>query len=851
MLLMICEKRSQAEAFSVALGLRQGRGCYEGRCLVGELVIGWASGHLLTLEPPQMAKEGISWNDPATLTPIPTTYKRIVSPAPKGAKKTPKQYLDTLKSLLARNPEEVIIGCDADREGEAIGWEIIEHLKWRGPVTRAWFAAGQDKRSVESAIANRHPPERFKGMYRAAEARTRGDWAFMFLVRAYTYYASYSVFGTNLGRGSSAPERVMSVGRIQSPLTAMVVRREEEIQNFVERDHFLVLADVEDSASRSFSCTYKPIITSDIIERAVPGVTWVPSQKTPKDGEPDPLDVPLFTGRSEAEAFRERLEQSSARLIDYKEGKRKENPPKPFSLSDAQMDMSKKLGVGGSLIQTILEDLYEQGFTSYARTPEQKLPMNFYHRDELLPLLAAPRGVEELRELSTIADAIHSSKHPSIKPFRPASFTNEDLSHWGIIPTQVKVTDATLASFSPRKAGDTGRVEHTSEQMRGVYRMVAHRFLQSMLPPAIYSTQTAVIEFDTPDLLGNPKSRFVAKGEVMDDPGWRLKPAVAGDGTVLPMRSKGSAIAIVGAKLQAKRTSPPSRYTKATLPKAMENISRQTTDPKMRRVLKDSKGVGTPATRKTGIETILKRKYIEQKGRSETLLPTEKGKDAHRHVEPWVTRFEETALWEDYLVKIAETQDDLRACSMRDEFVEKITRRVEKLIAQLRERHDGNLGEKVAPLKRPVSPKMKMVVDAVAKRKGIKVSPKIRSDYTLARAFLEEHREAPADDSQVSEAQLSLAKKIIAALPDTSSIPDNVLTSRKACSAFIDKHKSSLPPSQKMQDYARKIAEKLDDSQKPPESTFLSAKACSAFLDKHTKKPAKSKSSARRTRPKR
>lgn len=835
MKLMICEKRDQAEKVAGAIGLRQGKGCYEGKFQGDHLILVWARGHLLTLKTPDEVKPDISWQDPTTLVPIPRKYEQCVSPdlpkAPAAAQ--PKRYIQNIGQFFKKGPSEVIIGTDADREGEAIGWEIISHFNYTGSVKRAWLAAGLDKKSITDAMSNLRPPEKTKGWWRASQARARSDWGFMFLVRAYTYYAGYSCFGPNLG-GGSGRSGVMSVGRVQSPSVALIVAREHAIKNFKPTDHFQVIGDFSDQPGNKFLASYKPLVTQEVIDRQPPGVTWEPSKKIPKEGEPDPLDDPLFTGKNEVDAFGSRLmaAKDSGVINSYKEGTRKESPPKTYSLTDAQADIGAKLGIDSNLVQTILEDLYEQGYLSYARTSKADLPLNFYQPDELRSILGAVSGINEVASQSQVALDIHSGRHPTIKKFTPSVFTKKDLEHHGIIPTHEKMTSDRLNTLKPSKKSSNNRIMHNTDMMGKAYLMVVKRFIQALYPPALYATQEAEISIPVVDLLGHQSSRFITRGERLTDSGWQaaFKNKASKD-TSIPVLSKNSKALLTDISLDKKTTTPPKRYTTVTLPKAMEKISNEVTEPKLRKLLRDSEGIGTPATRKAIIETLEARNYIEIK--KQAIYATAKAIDLVSQVEKWLVSPQETALWEDFLIKICNEQDDNKAQQMRDAFVTKITDRIEELINKLRETYSGNLGPKISSGGR-VTPKMKAAIKSIAEKKGIKLERGTLLDGDKARAFLDEHAGGSREPGEISDAQKKFAQNIIDNLPTDKPAPDNVFENNQTCSKFINDFKGYLPPTEGMIKFAKSLAEKLPDDKKPSEDVFKYSGACKKFLDQNS-----------------
>lgn len=831
MKVVIAEKRDQAKSIAEAMGWRLKGSAFEGE-LEGEAVqMLWASGHLLTLKGPEEINPEISWQDPKPLRPIPRRFemRAVVNPGSKNPKAAAERLEQMRKAL--KGASEAVIATDSDREGEAIGWHILEHAGYRGPVRRAWLAKGLDTRSIREAFSALRAPEETRSWYRASEARARSDWAFIFLVRAYTFYAGYSCMGSNLGRGRGR-SGVVSVGRVQTPALAMIVRRDREIESFVPVDHFTVSGDFT-IRGEGFRAQYDPEVDEAVIESAPPGVHWEAPKATPKDGEKPPLDKPLFVDRERVEAFRERLMgvADQARVTGYDEGSKSEEPPKPFELATAQQTLARAFNISASLAQTVLEDLYEQGWTSYPRTSHPELPANLYERAEREGLIAACAGVPDLAAVAERARAIHAGEDPNYRPRRPKCFTDKAMEHHGIIPTHQAMDADALASLTPRKAGTGGRVQHTREHMQYAWQMVAERFLQALYPPARYATQSLTLTLPCEDLLGHREAAFRARGRRLEDPGWRAAfERGASEDVTLPATRAGEAAVLHGIELDAQRTRPPARYTETDFPVAMKNVSRQITDPRLRKHLKNAEGIGTPATRSKIIETLKARGYIEV-GKGSRLASLAKGRDLIDRVPGWLASPETTAVWEDFLIQLCEERDDERACERRDQFVNKQIDLLERLLAELEDTHLGNLGPRQVASD-TVSRKKADYIRALAKKKGLELPKGTLSDPMKAQAFLDEHApKRDPNDHSPSEGQRQFAERIIAALPEGVTPPEDALTDRQACSRFIEAHKDYLPPTEKMIALARRLSDEMPADERPGEAVFQHANACREFLD--------------------
>lgn len=847
MKLLITEKRDQAEKLAALINCRSGQGCYVGKFEGEDITIVWASGHLVTLQEPNEVVEGLPWDDPSALLPIPQSFPlKIVNDSPgKPAHAQARAYLSNIKKYLDKGVAEIILSTDSDREGEAIGWYVMRYLKYSGPVRRLWLAAGLDNKSLTDALANLRDPSVTKSWYRAAEARGRSDWAYMMLVRAYTHYGSYSVFGKNLGQGSGR-SRVISVGRVQTPSLGLIVRRDNEIDNFVSKDHFRISAFFATNGAGNLEATYNPRVTEAIIDRMPEGVSWEPSKKLAAEGAPDPLDLPLFTGKKQVDAFKARLMAASSQAIimSYAEGSRKESPPKTFSQTDAQIAIAKECKISGDLAATIIEDLYEQGWLSYARTGNSELPTNLYEPKERNGLLNSLLKLPQLEAQAKLAMDIHNGSHDQYQPFMPPVFSSKPLEHHGIVPTHQVMTPEAFNNLRPAKQDAASKQKHTTEHMQKSYLAVVKQFVQALLPPAQYSTQTVMFSVPVEDIVGNPDSVFRTKGESMVDPGWTSafsssdkKP------NIFPPAKRGDAATINDVSLKSAKTKPPSRYTDADFGKALENVGKEVKDAKLRKILKDSKGIGTPATRKTILPTLIAREYIEiKKG---VIYSTAKGRDLIKITPEWMSAPETTALWEDYLEKICEQKNDDVAVKMRDEFVGRQIGNIENLIGEMITKYSGNLGPKIMAGPSKVSDKMKNAIKSIAQNKGITLPKGILTNPKMASDFLGEHMSnngGSGDGGAPSPAQVKFAENIISGLPANTKLPDNIWTNRNVCSKFINDNKPQQaeqpikPPSEAQIKFANNLIEKLPKGKKAPANVLTDAAACSAFIKQQINK---------------
>ena len=809
-IVVIAEKRDQAAQIASAMGWQSSGGHFSGQ-LNGQTVrMSWARGHLLTLAPPDEVRPELDWRSDANLIPLPMQFRMKVIPARRGERGGAKQRLEAI-AACAQGADLAVLATDADREGEAIGWHILQSIGFKGTVQRAWLAAGLDKKSIKDAFSSLRSGGRTKSWMRASEARSRADWLHQFIVRAITHRARRGAYGEALAGGKGAAS-VVSVGRVQTPALAMIVRRELEIENFVEQDHWKPHLD---AMPGPFRAGYVPMLDKSRLGEPMEGVSWQEGDGAPK---------PLFVREDLVKAFADRVMAARKAVVaGRRESVSKSKPPKPYALTDAQAAIGKACRINASLAQTILEDLYEQGCLSYPRTSSNLIPLNLYEADERNALFDGVAVHPEFQSLARKAQGIHNGQDADVRPFQPHAFTKKPLEHYALIPTAKPMSAQDFAALQPRKA-DKGSVRHTADMMRTAWRMVVKRFLLQFLPDAEYDVVQLDLDVACLGLVGEARSRFKAGSRILVKPGWRAWLAQdeetdgdeAAEAAALPPLQIGDSADIADVGMVKARTKPPPRYTETTFPKAMASVGKDVQDPNLRAKLKGCDGIGTPATRKSIVETLLARQYISvTKG---SYRPQPKGMDLMSVAPKRLTEPEMTALWEGFLIQLCEvSEDDAKCVRMRDGFVNKQAELITKEISKVLE----------TPAPEPVArpPSEKQLAYATRLARGAELPAEVLASAAACKQYIDQLLEsAPLPPS---EKQLQYALQ----LADGEEVPEEVRTDAKACSAFIDavmKKRGPTPPSEKQLQYAISLA----PDGKVPDKVRANGRECSAYIDK-------------------
>ncbi|HAF1420807.1 TPA: DNA topoisomerase III, partial [Salmonella enterica] len=554
------------------------------------VTVTWARGHLLEQAEPEAYGEqyGNPWRLDV-LPLVPQQWKLEV-------KKDARSQFSVINRLL-KQVDEVVIATDADREGEVIARELLEYCRFQGRVFRLWLSALDDA-SIRSALANIWPSEKTEALYRAGVGRGRADWVTgMNLTRLYTLKAREA--------GISG---VMSVGRVQTPTLAIVVRRDLEIENFIPKP-------------------YSDVIATLISDNIAFPVKWVAAaQYCDEEGR-------CIQAGIAAQVVELCRQTASATVIDCQTKRQKKSAPLAFSLGSLQQACAEKFGMPAQQVLDIAQSLYEtHKLTTYPRTDCGYLPVSM--RDEVRAVLAALMQTDpSLKSHSALAQL-------DISLVSRIWNDKKITAHHGIIPT--------------KQAGDLSRL---STDERNVYQLIRQHYLAQFLPQ---------MEVDATEATFNISGQlFRTTGNVVVVAGWKAlftEPSrtaqIPADGnddkeaaSRLPPLQAGQTCRVQGAEEKRLQTKPPVPYNDGTLIAAMTNAASFVTDAALKKVLKENAGIGTEATRAGIIDTLVKRGFLVRD--KKVLRSTPTGRDLVSALPSALTSPGLTALWEQLLDEVA------------------------------------------------------------------------------------------------------------------------------------------------------------------------------------------------------
>lgn len=464
---------------------------------------------------------------------------------------------------------------------------------------------------------------------------------------------AYTILGRNAGYNG-----VLSVGRVQTPVLGLVVRRDEEIENFVPKDFFEVKAHIVTPAEERFIALWQP---SDSCE---------PYQ----DEEGRLLHRPL------ADHVVARIAGQPAMVTGYNDKRENDIAPLPFSLSTLQIEGSKAFGLSAQQILDICQKLYEtHKLITYPRSDCRYLPEeHFAGRHAVLNAIGVHR--------------------PDLMP-QPVVDTDLRNRCW-----DDKKVDAHHAIIPTARSSNV----NLSDDERKIYGLVARQYLMQFCPDAVY--RKCVIDLD---IAGG---KFIAKARFLAEAGWRTllgskERDEENEGTPLPVVAKGDELLCERGEVVERQTQPPRPFTDATLLSAMTGIARFVQDKELKKILRATDGLGTEATRAGIIELLFRREFLYKKGRY--IHSSDTGRALIHSLPDIAARPDMTADWESTLTRISEKscryQDFMEplVATLQNLIIQAKTNRVSSAFRSLPSKPAAAAKGKSAPKRRKASPKGK------------------------------------------------------------------------------------------------------------------------------------------------
>jgi DNA topoisomerase-3 len=535
MKVILAEKPSVARDIAKCLGVNNKKDGYiEGN----GYQITWAFGHLVELkEPDEYFPEWKRWS----LDNLPIIPEKFGLKA--RDEDSAKKQLNTIKDLF-KGADELICATDAGREGELIFRYIVTWAQViKKPFKRLWINSMTDE-AIQKGFYNLEDGKVYDNLYKAAKCRSESDWIVgLNSTRLYTL-----TYGQN---------RILwTIGRVQTPVLAMIVSRDLEILNFIPKDFW-------ELATKYRKTTFKHVGGRfDTIAKAQELLAKIKGQ---------PFAITKVLAKQD-----------------------KVLPPLHYDLTELQKDMSKRYGFTADQTLNTAQSLYEKKHLTYPRTDSRYLTDDM--KPDMKPLLLALNRIK-----SSEISKIDLEKLSFSKRFFDPTKVND---HHAIIPTKV-IAGSNL----------------TPDESK-VYDSVVTRFIASFYPPCLKDITT--VHGVTAG------EEFKTIGTVIKDPGWQI--LYSGEPNTDEKEEEENQILPVFVKdekgeheplVKPGKTTPPKHYTEATLLAMMETAGKNCDDEELKEALKN-KGLGTPATRASIIETLINRKYVMRQKKN--LISTDSGK---------------------------------------------------------------------------------------------------------------------------------------------------------------------------------------------------------------------------------
>lgn len=409
----------------------------------------------------------------------------------------------------------------------------------------------------------------------------------------------------------------LSAGRVQTPTLALIVAREQEIRQFVPKEYYGAQIKLD-----GFTATWR-----------------------------DEKNQSRTFNRETAEQVVRAVEGKECLLTQVSRQWKQTPPPALYDLTELQRDANRKFAYSAKETLNIMQSLYERHkVLTYPRTDSR------YISADVVPTLP-----DRLRAVMVDAYKPLAQSIMRTRPLRTRAMVNDAkvTDHHAIIPTEQ----------SPELWQMTG-------PERNIYDLVVRRFLAALLPAFEYEEMRLTLTVG--------KQTFTARGKRVLENGWRAAydNRIAEEDTeeeadqALPPLQQGQRMKIRSARLTTGKTTPPARYTEATLLTAMEHPTSQVSDRVLGKILEETSGLGTPATRADIIEKLFSTFYIERRGKE--LVPTSKGIQLMDLAPEDLRSAALTAKWEDQLAKIAKGQAREQA------FVDEMRTYATRLVGQVR-----------------------------------------------------------------------------------------------------------------------------------------------------------------------
>ena len=539
MIVCIAEKPSVAREIAKVLGANAS---HDGYMEGNGYQVTWTYGHLCTLKEPQDYTDYWKRWSLSALPMIPPRFgiKLIEND-------TYKKQFAVIERLM--QAADGIINCgDAGQEGELIQRWVMQKAKATCPVQRLWVSSLTEE-AIREAFANLKPQDEYQSLYEAGLCRAIGDWLLgMNATRLYTL------------RFAQAKGQILSIGRVQTPTLAMIVKRHFEIKNFKPEKYWVL------------STVYR-------------NVTFSSTKGKMKNLE-------------EGQKAMDAIKGKDFTVTDIQQKAGTEAPPRLFDLTSLQVECNKKYSFSADDTLKHIQSLYEKKLTTYPRVDTTYLSDDVYAK--------CPQILQGITPYAPLVQPLMGKK---LKKSKKVFDSSKVTDHHAIIPTGQNPQNVSLSIDEKRVYDMVTR------------RFIAVFYPDCKFSTTTVLGEVEEVEFKaTGKQILDEGWRVVFGGRSEQSDESEQSDKSDDKEQTLPKFEQGEH-GPHEPTLTEKQTVPPKPYTEATLLRAMETAGKMVDNEELRDALK-ANGIGRPSTRAAIIETLYKRQYISKVRKSLEPTPT-------------------------------------------------------------------------------------------------------------------------------------------------------------------------------------------------------------------------------------
>lgn len=583
--LYIAEKPSVAREFAKALKVNNGN--HDGYIEDENSIVTWCVGHLVTMSYPEAYDPALAKWSMETIPFVPEDFRyEIIGSASK--------QFQIVKKLLNREDVGCIYVCtDSGREGEYI-YRLVDQMAGvdkKKEKRRVWIDS-QTEEEILRGVQEAKALSEYDNLGAAAYSRAKEDYLMgINFSRALTLKYGYAVRNYLNENRSGA----ISVGRVMTCVLGMVVQRERSIREFVKTPFYRVVAAIG-AAEETFEAEW----------RAVEGSRYFNSPKLYKENG--------FLKREDADELIKEMSQPQPLVMKVEKVEKKvekKNPPMLYNLADLQNDCSRLFKISPDETLKLVQELYEKKLVTYPRTDARVLSTAV--SKEIHKNIGGLKGYSVL---AGYAEQILTDG--SYKGISKTKYVNDKqiTDHYAIIPTGQGLS----------------ALQALSGTAKGVYEIIARRFLSIFYPAAEYQKAALTIEREGERFFASFKvlykqgflevaGKAFSKKKSEEEEEERFSPELI---RYIASLKKGSEVEAKEFGIKEGETKPPSRYTSGTLVIAMEKAGSDIEDEELRDYMKGS-GIGTSATRAEIIKKLINIQYMALNKKTQVVTPTLKG----------------------------------------------------------------------------------------------------------------------------------------------------------------------------------------------------------------------------------